>query len=159
MRGENPPFFDHCDDWCCHRRHCWVSAIAAVSFLPPQPWTGALAHPWDDARGDVLVVLGNEVSPDNLVGLKTYWRSVYAVEAWREGGFREIIVSGGEGISSAMRAFLISSGVPAAVIREEPESHTTRENALFVTRMLGTALGKSGSDDERLSHVPRLARF
>lgn len=117
--------------------------LTAVTFLPVlQPWTSALSRPWTDGRGDVLVVLGNEISPDHLVGQKTYWRCIYAVFAWREGGFREIVVSGGGGISSAMRDFLVSSGVPATAVREESKSMTTRENALFVAEMLGPAPGR-----------------
>ena len=117
--------------------------VAAVTFLPIlQPWINALTGPWTQARGDILVVLGNETSPDHLVGLKTYWRCVYAVLAWREGGFREIVVSGGGGISEAMRDFLVGSGVPASAIREESKSLSTRENALFVSEMLGRSPGR-----------------
>jgi uncharacterized SAM-binding protein YcdF (DUF218 family) len=117
--------------------------VAAVTFLPIlQPWINSLTGPWTQARGDILVVLGNETSPDHLVGLKTYWRCVYAVLAWREGGFREIVVSGGGGISEAMRDFLVGSGVPAGAIREESKSLSTRENALFVSEMLGRSPGR-----------------
>lgn len=117
--------------------------VATVTFLPIlQPWINAFTGPWTEARGDILVVLGNETSPDGLVGQKSYWRCVYAVLAWRQGGFREIVVSGGGGISAAMRNFLIGSGVPASAVREESESMSTRENALFVSRMLGPSPGR-----------------
>ena len=117
--------------------------LATVTFLPIlQPWINALSGPWTEARGDILVVLGNETSPDGLVGQKSYWRCVYAVLAWRQGGFREIVVSGGGGISAAMRNFLVGSGVPASAVREESESMSTRENALFVSRMLGPSPGR-----------------
>jgi uncharacterized SAM-binding protein YcdF (DUF218 family) len=118
--------------------------VAAVMFVPYllQPWIAALTGPWTEARGDVLVVLGNEVTPGRLVGLKTYWRCVYAVFAWREGGFHEIVVSGGGGMSEAMRDFLVGSGVPATAIREESKSLSTRENALFVSEMLGKSPGR-----------------
>lgn len=118
-------------------------SLAGVTFLPIlQPWINALTGPWTQARGDILVVLGNETSPDHLVGQKTYWRCVYAVLAWREGGFHEIVVSGGGGVSEAMRDFLVGSGVPAADIREESKSLTTRENAQFVSEMLGPSPGR-----------------
>lgn len=117
--------------------------LAAVTFLPIlQPWINLLTGPWTQARGDILVVLGNETSPDHLVGQKTYWRCVYAVLAWREGGFREIVVSGGGGVSEAMRDFLVGSGVPATAIREESKSLSTRENAQFVSEMLGRSPGR-----------------
>lgn len=117
--------------------------LAAVTFLPVlQPWINALTGPWTQARGDILVVLGNETSLDHMVGQKTYWRCAYAVLAWREGGFRQIVVSGGMGISEAMRDFLIGNGVPAAAIRVESKSLTTRENALFVSEMLGPSPGR-----------------
>lgn len=126
---------DHC---AAARFHCGGSHFSAHS----PPWINSLTGPWTQARGDILVVLGNETSPDHLVGLKTYWRCVYAVLAWREGGFREIVVSGGGGISEAMRDFLVGSGVPASAIREESKSLSTRENALFVSEMLGRSPGR-----------------
>jgi uncharacterized SAM-binding protein YcdF (DUF218 family) len=104
-------------------------------------WSSALAGPWTEARGDVLIVLGSEGQPDGIIGESSYWRAVYAIRAWRQGGFREIVVSGA-GVADAMRDFMVNSGVPAAAIRVETQAGSTRENALFVARMLADTPGR-----------------
>ena len=40
------------------------------------------------------------------MGLSSYWRSVYAVRAWRETRFRELILTGDRSTTDAMRRFL-----------------------------------------------------
>src|ERR1700687_5411978 len=99
-------------------------------------WSNALAGTWTEARGDVLIVLGSEAQPDGIIGESSYWRSVYAIRAWRQGGFREIVVSGGAQVAELMRDFMAGSGVPASAIRLETHAASTRENALFVAKML-----------------------
>jgi uncharacterized SAM-binding protein YcdF (DUF218 family) len=103
-------------------------------------WAKAMAGPWNDPSGEVLIVLGGSVLDNGVLGLSSYWRSTYAVLAYREGGFREVILSGG-GIDKVpivvpMRDFIQCQGVPADVIRLETASKSTRENALFTARML-----------------------
>jgi uncharacterized SAM-binding protein YcdF (DUF218 family) len=109
-------------------------------------WAGALAGPWTEAHGDVLIVLGSEAQPDGIIGESSYWRTVYAVRAWRQGGFREIVVSGGvQGgvtVAELMRDFMVCSGIPAGAIRLETHAASTRENALFVTKMLADTPGR-----------------
>src|SRR5262245_37651875 len=89
-------------------------------------WTRALAGDWSDPRGEVLVVLGGSVHGDGMIGGSSYWRAVYAARAWREGGFRQVIVTGGgEGavsVAESMRDFLACSGVPRESIRVETAS-------------------------------------
>ncbi len=103
-------------------------------------WSSALAGPWTEARGEVLIVLGSEGQTDGIIGESSYWRAVYAIRAWRQGGFREIVVSGA-GVADAMRDFMVNSGVPAAAIRVETQAGSTRENAVFVARMLAGSPG------------------
>jgi len=101
-------------------------ALAAIGFLyvlvSVTPidgwWIRFLTGPWNDPKGDVLIVLGSD-SVQDVIGANSYWRSVYAVRVWRDGGFREVIVCGGRGggavaISERMRDFMVSQGVPAA---------------------------------------------
>jgi uncharacterized SAM-binding protein YcdF (DUF218 family) len=110
-----------------------------VSFTPLTAWwAGALAQPWESPRGEVLIVLGAD-RVDDMLGYSSYWRSVYAVWAFREGGFRRVVISGGPGgaaAAEAMRDFLAASGVPAGAITVETESVSTRENALRTAELL-----------------------
>src|SRR5216684_8795192 len=92
-------------------------------------WSSALAGPWTEARGDVLIVLGSEAQTDGIIGESSYWRAVYAIRAWRQGGFREIVVSGVT-VAEPMRDFMVGSGIPADAIRLETHAGSTRENAL-----------------------------
>jgi uncharacterized SAM-binding protein YcdF (DUF218 family) len=132
----------------------WLGRILAaagllfltVSFTPLTTWWAhALAHPWEDPRGDVLIVLGSD-RVDDMVGYSSYWRSVYAVWAYREARFRRVVVSGGPGgaaVAEAMRDLLVTSGVPAEAILLETESTSTRENALRTAELLRGEPGRS----------------
>jgi uncharacterized SAM-binding protein YcdF (DUF218 family) len=108
-------------------------------------WIRLLAGPWNDPKGEVLVVLASDSIKD-VIGWSSYWRSVYAVRAWREGGFREVVVSGGSLNGEApaaerMRDFMVSQGVPASAVGIESESHSTRENALKSKALLANLSG------------------
>jgi uncharacterized SAM-binding protein YcdF (DUF218 family) len=119
-----------------------VRALAAIGFLfvfvTATPiddwWIKWLAGPWNNPKGDVLVVLGSDAIED-VIGWSSYWRSVYAVRAWREGGFREVVVTAGSlngqvPAAERMRDFMASQGIPASAIRVEGAAQSTRENAL-----------------------------
>src|SRR5262249_46641540 len=58
-------------------------------------WAGILAGPWEDPSGDVLIVLGGSLLENRVIGQNSYWRSAYALLAWRDGTFRRVVVSGG----------------------------------------------------------------
>jgi uncharacterized SAM-binding protein YcdF (DUF218 family) len=76
---------------------------------------------------------------EGVIGLSSYWRSVYAAAVYRTGGFSRIIVSGGppsDSVAAAMKRMLIASGVPASAIELETASYSTRTNALNVADML-----------------------
>ena len=115
----------------------WV----AVTFTPLVFWWGtALAGPWNDPKGETLVVLAGSSMGSDIIGASTYWRCVYALLVYREGGVRQIIVSGGgEGgrpVAEIMRDFLEGSGVPRGIVLVEPRARNTRESALFLQPML-----------------------
>jgi uncharacterized SAM-binding protein YcdF (DUF218 family) len=103
-------------------------------------WARLLAGLWNDPQGDVLIVLGGGTLEDGMLGQDSYWRSVYAVRVFREGGVREIILSGGHlhgvSVSQAMRTFLVSQGVPGEIIVLEDRSYSTRQNALYTAPLL-----------------------
>lgn len=119
-----------------------ATVFLLVSFTPFDQWYARqLAGAWEDPKGDTLIVLGGSMLEDGLLGTSSYWRAVYAVRAWRQGGFRQVILSGDANpnhtpVSVAMKEFLVAGGVPAEVIRLESASRSTRENVLFVKRML-----------------------
>ncbi|MSV28930.1 MAG: YdcF family protein [Bryobacterales bacterium] len=104
-------------------------------------WATWLSGPWTDAKGDILVVLAGSSMDGTVLGESSYLRAVYAVWAYKQDGFRQVLVSGGapggkENEASLMRDFLVASGVPASAIRLETLSTSTRENAVSVSRML-----------------------
>src|SRR4051812_1321369 len=103
-------------------------------------WATKLAGPWDDPKGDVLIVLGGALLDPGLMGTNSYWRSIYALQAWREGGFREIVITGGSDprspIATLMKDFLTCNGVPESAIHIETRSNTTYENAALSKPML-----------------------
>jgi uncharacterized SAM-binding protein YcdF (DUF218 family) len=110
-------------------------------------WARALAGSWDDSRGEVLIVLGGSSTNDGVIGENSYWRSVYAVTAYREGGFRQIILTGGSRmgipIAASMGAFLESQGVPHNIIVLETRSASTRENAFYTKPLLSERTGQN----------------
>ena len=103
-------------------------------------WATRLAGPWDDPKGDVLIVLGGSLLDPGLLGINSYWRSIYALQAWRSGGFRDIFLTGGSDpqspVATLMADFLKSQGVPATAIHVETQSNTTRENATYSKPLL-----------------------
>ena len=114
----------------------WV----VVTFTPLVYWWGtALAGRWDDPKGETLVVLAGSSVGSDIMGASTFWRCVYAVMIYREGGVRQIIVSGGgeagRPIAEVMRDYLEGSGVPRGTVVVEPLARSTRESALFLRPM------------------------
>jgi uncharacterized SAM-binding protein YcdF (DUF218 family) len=100
-----------------------------VLLLPPVWYVRWLAGNWTDPKGAVLIVLASDSSSSGLLGESAYWRALYGVRAWKEGGFRQVILSGAPG--TAMRDFMVSEGIPAEVLTFESRSVNTHENAEF----------------------------
>jgi uncharacterized SAM-binding protein YcdF (DUF218 family) len=105
-------------------------------------WTSALASSWGPNDGDTLIVLGSDRTAPGVPGISSYWRSFYAVLVWREGHFRRVIVSGKD-VAGSMRDFMAAEGVPREAITVENEADSTRENALFVARLLQGDTGRN----------------
>ena len=97
-----------------------LSGLAAVLF--PQQ---VLCVDSGKVKGDVMVVLGG--------GYRE--RAKRAAELFREGAAPRVIISG-LGDCEMNRIYLRTNGVPDRVIRLEPKSRTTQENALFTIAML-----------------------
>jgi uncharacterized SAM-binding protein YcdF (DUF218 family) len=123
--------------------------VLTLQLTPAVRWYARwLAGSWDEADGDVLIVLSAEETPDDMVGPVSYGRAVYAVRAWREGHYRAIVVSGGptDGghlpLARVMGQFLAAYGVPREKIFLEERSKSTRENALYTKELIGGWPGK-----------------
>jgi len=125
-------------------RLCAITGLAwiVVTFTPVLKWwTQALAGPWGSQDGDVLIVLGGDMTAPGLLGITSYWRSVYTVFVWREGHFRQVIISGRE-TAPAMREFIVCNGVPREAVMIDDSAASTRENALNVAAILKQRNGR-----------------
>jgi uncharacterized SAM-binding protein YcdF (DUF218 family) len=123
------------------------AACLLVAFTPFVSWYASiLARPWADPRGDVLVVLSGP-APNLGVGNVpmmdpgTYWRCFMAVLYDRQRPYSLIVVSGKDA-AAGMRDFLVFNGIPAERIRLEENATNTRENAVFVARLLAGTRGR-----------------
>jgi uncharacterized SAM-binding protein YcdF (DUF218 family) len=117
-------------------------AVLAVTFTPLVPWCAAkLAGPWNDSKGDVLVVLSASDEQFGLLARDSYLRARYAVLNWRGGHYRKVIVCGRDA-GPVMRDYLVFSGIPAASVVVEDRSQSTRENALFAAPILNAEPGR-----------------
>jgi uncharacterized SAM-binding protein YcdF (DUF218 family) len=108
----------------------WIVTLTPVTRW----WARALATPWYGSEGDVLVVLGGSDQGDAL-GESSYIRAIYAVRAYREAHYRQIILSG-DTVGERMKEFLIGHGVPADRLVVEERSKSTYENVKFVAPLL-----------------------
>ncbi len=114
----------------------------AVTFTPVVSWYARLlAGPWDDPKGDTLIVLGGGTIDATTLAHGSYWRAIYATRTYHEGGFKRVVASGRK-VAPLIREFLVCHGVPANVIEVEDTSDTTRENALYAARMLAGSGGE-----------------
>lgn len=138
--------------------------MAMILFTPLTVWwAGWLASPWEDARGEVLVVLTGSQLRSGMLGGSSYWRAVYTSLFYREGGVRKIFISGGSGpllppIAEEMRRYLVASGVPADKIATETESTNTQSSVRNLKTILAAEPGRKvlvTSD----YHVYRARRF
>lgn len=122
--------------------------MIVVTVTPLVDGLGALlAGPWDDSRGDTLIVLTGSSLESGVIGESSYWRSASAVSFWRERQYRTIWITGyGGGPRTAaelMRDFLMSQGVPGERIQVETASRSTRESAAAMARILAGDTGRT----------------
>jgi uncharacterized SAM-binding protein YcdF (DUF218 family) len=124
-------------------RHVLKSLLAAfavilvlITFTPVLRWWAAgLAGRWGDGKGKVLIVLGGDLTSSEILGVTSYWRSVYAVFCWREGHYQTLVLSG-LNLAGPMRDFVVAYGIPRESILIEDRSRDTHENALFTAALL-----------------------
>ncbi len=119
--------------------------VLVVSFTPAVfYWAGCLAKPWDNPKGDVLIVLSSSSDEDNQMSPGSYRRAVNAKRAYFAGGFHRVLVTGGgrPAAALAIRDYLVAEGVPAGEVTIETQSASTRENALFSKPLLQEMNGR-----------------
>lgn len=127
----------------------WLVRLAAligfwfllVTFTPADFWMAtALAGPWNDPKGDVLIVMTGSLLDARTMGLTSYWRAVYADLVFEQDRFQEMIITGGGAettpIAQPIKDFVVAMGVPAADVRLETASTNTHESALRVAELL-----------------------
>lgn len=103
-------------------------------------WVRAYAGPWDQPKGDVLILLSAAADDHGGVSFSSYWRARYALMAWQTGGFKKIVISGGGG--PGILNFLAAEGVPRDAMLAEWQSTSTRDNAIDTARLLQGMPGK-----------------
>jgi uncharacterized SAM-binding protein YcdF (DUF218 family) len=122
----------------------FVLLLIVLYTSPLVPWlAGWLTGDWEDAKGDVLIVLGGSQLSDGTLGMESYWRSVYACWAFRDGGFKRVVVTGGPSgnqpgpsVARVMGDFMTALGVPRRNILLEEKSQSTRENAVMTVPLV-----------------------
>jgi len=123
--------------------------LMILQLTPVTKWyADRLSGVWTESDGDILIVPAADQVNSNIIGLSSYWRSVYAILAWRSGHFRAVVVSGGpqkdanEPVAAVIGRFLAANGVPQDKIFLETRSTSTRENAIFTAQMIAGWPGK-----------------
>jgi uncharacterized SAM-binding protein YcdF (DUF218 family) len=110
--------------------------LVLITFTPVlRWWAAALAGQWGDGKGQVLIVLGGDLTTPDILGVTSYWRSVYAVFCWREGHYQTLVLSGRD-LAAPMRDFVVAYGIPREAVILEDRSTNTHENTQFTAELL-----------------------
>jgi uncharacterized SAM-binding protein YcdF (DUF218 family) len=132
----------------------WVLGALGLLFLivtltPVNMWWARILEGKGyEEKGDVLIVLSGSMEDDGSMGWSSYLRTTYAGRSFRDGGFKEVLISGGVSgaaklpVSIAMGEFLKFQRVPPEAIHLETASRSTRENALYSASLLKTLPGR-----------------
>ena len=109
---------------------------------------------------DVAVVLGNEVYRSGHPAPRLAARLDRAVDLYRQGLVKTVIVSGSVGKSgvdeaTAMREYLLRAGVPAGAIVADPSGANTRLTAVFTAAYLREQGQTSAIAVSQFFHLPR----
>lgn len=121
----------------------WLTVLLAVTggiaiLTMATPATTVFAHrlagPITAPTAPLLIVLTAAPPIDGMLSESSYWRSIYAVRAWRSGAFERILLSGEH--AAVMKRLLVSEGVPSDRIDLEEKARSTRESAEFTAALL-----------------------
>ena len=112
--------------------------LVAVGLVAARVYTYSNAR--SEASADAAVVLGAAVWGADVSPVFRE-RINHGIDLYRKGRVRKLIFTGGRGNSgeqtesAAARRYALRSGVPAADILIEEESHNTYENILYAKRL------------------------
>jgi vancomycin permeability regulator SanA len=92
-------------------------------------------------QADVAVVLGNKIEPNGTPSMRLQGRLDKAIELYRQGWIKKIIVSGGReqnGYEEAdvMRDYLVDHGIPAKNILLDKDGYDTYHTAQSTKRLM-----------------------
>ncbi len=124
------------------KRIMWYLFVAgALWFLGHCAYTTWDGLHDDVGPADVIVVPGNRVERSGAPSLRLQERLERALELYRQGLARRIIVSGGlgrEGYQEAevMRAYLVARGVPAEAVAVDNDGADTYHTAVNARRIM-----------------------
>ncbi|RZJ29064.1 MAG: YdcF family protein [Brevundimonas sp.] len=111
-------------------------------------------------RSDVAVVLGSKVNPDGTPSPRLAARLGRALDLYRGGWTRRIIVSGGTGVEgvpegTAMKRWLVARGVPDHAIIVDDQGVDTRATARNAAVLMRTHDLHSAIVVSQYFHIPR----
>lgn len=114
--------------------NAWEPAFKAIETLPEY---------------EIGIVLTGVTNINKTANDRTFFdkgadRATHAVQLYKEGKLKRILITGGQGFQSKnnqkeavlLANFMITAGVPESDLIIEDESNNTRENALFTKRTL-----------------------
>jgi len=109
---------------------------------------------------DLAVVLGNTVEPNGQPSPMLKARLDQAIALYRQGYFRQVLVSGAHGKEgydepAVMRRYLEANGLPSAAIFEDNEGYTTWHTAQNTARFLKVHNLTSVLIISQYFHLPR----
>jgi uncharacterized SAM-binding protein YcdF (DUF218 family) len=109
-------------------------------------WASELEGQSYYCSGEVLIVLSGSRFEDGTMGWSSYLRSLYAVRNFRDGGFRQIVVTGGAlsgtPIAVVMADWMRCHQIPTGDIHVETASLSTRQSALYTRDLLTSMPGR-----------------
>ena len=115
--------------------------VLLITFTPVlRYWVTALSTGWGTEQGNTLIVLGQDLTAPDMLGIGSYWRSFYATLVWRGNHFRRIVVTGKDA-APLMRDLMVNQGVWSAIImRKMPQLQHTRKRLFVGVALPGTTV-------------------
>ncbi|AQS41378.1 MAG: Hypothetical protein BHV28_06750 [Candidatus Tokpelaia hoelldobleri] len=114
-----------------------------------------------EGRADIGVVPGASINSDGTPRPYLKVRLDKAVQAYRQGRFPRIMVSGGKGVkgrteADVMAAYLIKHGVPAGRIIKDSAAYNTAATAENLKKYMDRRKLKSAFAITQFFHMPRM---
>jgi len=138
-----------------------TASSVMLAFILSAIWIVADGLTDDIQAADVAIVPGNTVEKDGRPSARLRARLDQTATLYRQGLFRDVIVSGGvggEGFDEAevMKRYLVENGVPEGRVHVDSGGATTRLTARNAARMMGENGWRSAIVVTQYFHVPRM---